>query len=160
MALNVSKANLDFQHCDVTVTREFGDFVSFVTESLCVDFPMYLARVATALKLTGESSVEHSVLATSFYAQLLLTAAVVDTSLLDLAIEMLLLALKTFHQGHEGHSQPPILRVICVHGLSGYKLDSISKMAALEKHSFRHVTHVQLKELKYPRNSQISKMRA
>ena len=47
---------------------------------------------------------EHCVTAVSFYAQLLLTEAVVETSLLDLAIEMLLKNLKS----HEG--QPSILR--------------------------------------------------
>ena len=63
---------------------------------------MYLSGVAQAFRDVAEN--EHCMTAASFYAQLLLTEAVVDTNLLDLAIEMLLKKLKC----HEG--QPSILR--------------------------------------------------
>ena len=90
---------------------------------------MYLSGVALALREVTSS--EHScVTSVSFYAQLLLTEAVVDTSLLDLAIEMLLKNLKDHEAG-----QPSILRVICVHGLSGYKMDTLAKYASLNKHA-------------------------
>ena len=96
MASAVSKSQHSYQHHKVTTSRDFSDFVSYLTENLCVDFPMYLTSTASNLRpLASEQPRPHlRLLAASFYNQLLLTESIVDTNLLDLAIQMLLKILK------------------------------------------------------------------
>jgi hypothetical protein len=129
VALVVAKAkSLCEHHYEATMSREFSDFVAFLTESLCVDFPLYLPRLSAAFKLKTNQGC-HLVTAASFYAQLLLTeTAVVEVGLQDTAIEMLLALHK--HQDHL-----PLVRIIYVDGLSGYKLDTIEKYKTLKRHS-------------------------
>jgi len=107
--------------------REFSDFVALLTEGLCADFPMYLHRVAMTFKAFDSIHDLHFVTMASFFSQLLLTDSIIEISLLGQAIEMLLTALYQ-HQGH-------LLRVVCVNGLSGYKLDTLSKAAELKGHA-------------------------
>ena len=50
-ALDCLKAFLTCKGChsiaqNVSRPEDFGDFVAFVTESLCIDFPMYLPKVS------------------------------------------------------------------------------------------------------------------
>ena len=75
MALLVAKVNGEEQ-------REFSDFVALLTEGLCVDFPMYLFRVAMAFKTFNSSHDLHLITVATFYSQLLLTDSVVETGLL------------------------------------------------------------------------------
>ena len=62
--------------------REFSDFVSQLTEGLCVDFPMYLHRVASTFKAFESSLDLHVVTVATFYSQLMLTDSIIETSLL------------------------------------------------------------------------------
>ena len=75
MALLVAKVNGEEQ-------REFSDFVALLTEGLCVDFPMYLFRVAMAFKTFNSSHDLHLITVATFFSQLLLTDSVVETGLL------------------------------------------------------------------------------
>ena len=51
VALAINKLKLeDYKYSDVTANRNFSNFVSFLSESLCVDFPMYLSGVAQAFR--------------------------------------------------------------------------------------------------------------
>lgn len=134
MAVSVSNKSNQATVNWMMEAEDFGDFVSELSESLCVDFPLYLPRVAIAFtqpKNESEAGLSQkpccASVAASFYAQLLLTQVQLDPGLLNLAIEQLLNMLKTL-------PVTPQLRIVCIRGLGGFKLDTSGKASSLQKH--------------------------
>lgn len=143
MAMSVSSKS-NQASSNMMMAEDFGDFVSELSESLCVDFPLYLPRVAFAFTQAKDDEKEESSenddssgekpatccasVAASFYAQLLLTQVQLDPGLLNLAIEQLLLILSS------EKTPLPLLRIVCIRGLGGFKLDTPGKVTSLAKH--------------------------
>ncbi len=106
---------------------ELVNFVSYMAESLCVDFPLYLPGMTSALGQVKDSEMQHTLMSASFYAQLMTTEAVIDAGLLHTATMNLLNVLKLHDDAQ--------LRAICLQGLAGFKIDTPAKHERLNKHA-------------------------
>ena len=125
---------------DATNCDEFAEFVQKLIEAIIIDFPQYLSRLTRFLqpilmptKFASVSSEDarratlstipsHRVAASAVFAQLLKSESEVDLDLMEMAIDTLL---------HTYRDKIPLVRIICLKGLSASKLTS--SMDSFEK---------------------------